>query len=496
MRAWISPEPELCFGKGQRHVDPKTGLALYGPFVAEGQIGSPLGSVNLGLIGPRRSFSLTESWLGSLGSNIPSSSEDSILFPSFPGFKSVFGSQIQIPSALKLVIPEDELEQVLRITDSRTRVEQAALLYQSRIEHLASLEPKVSVAICSVPREIEETCWSSYQSMTAEQKRMERMRKKKRREGQLFLTDFDEEITPIIVASRRGTNLHSRIKAHAMQFRIPTQLVLETSLAEGASTQPMGTVAWNFAVAMFYKAGGYPWRLAQAHENTCYVGVSFYRERDWDPVTMGTSIAQVFDSSGEGLIIKGARIDWGDARNRRSPHMNKQAARNLVEQVLEAYKGRRGRLPDRIVFHKTTRFWPEELEGMNEALPTDSRKDYLAIERGDIRLIREGNYPPLRGTCIALGDREYLIYGAGYIPYLGTYPGHHVPSPLHVIEHLGDSTPQEACSEILSLTKLNWNTAQYCCGVPITLNIARRVSSILAELPEDYRIDPSYRYYM
>ena len=97
---------------------------------------------------------------------------------------------------------------------------------------------------------------------------------------------------------------------------------------------------------------------------------------------------------------------------------------------------------------------------------------------------------------MALGDREYLIYGMGYIPYLNTYPGHHVPSPLHVLEHEGETTPQQTCAEILALTKLNWNTAQYCCGVPITLNIARRVSSILAELPEDARVDPSYRFYM
>jgi hypothetical protein len=91
MRAWVNPEPELSFGKGERHVDPKTGLALYGPFVAEGQMGVPLGSVNLGLIGPRRAFSLTESWLESLRAPISSSPEDSILFPSFPGFQAIFG---------------------------------------------------------------------------------------------------------------------------------------------------------------------------------------------------------------------------------------------------------------------------------------------------------------------------------------------------------------------------------------------------------------------
>jgi argonaute-like protein implicated in RNA metabolism and viral defense len=279
-----------------------------------------------------------------------------------------------------------------------------------------------------------------------------------------------------------------------MQLGIPTQLILETTLSGERSTQPIGTLAWNLSVALYYKAGGFPWRLSTMHENTCFVGVTFYHEKDWDPATMGTSVAQIFDRTGEGLIIKGGKVEW-QARGTRAPHLSKETAAELAERVLEAYKLRSHHLPNRIVFHKSSRFWSDEIEGFQETL-AGIKVDYIAIEQGNLRLVREGDYPPLRGTCLALTNTEYIIYGIGYIPYLNTYPGHHVPSPLHVLEHRGETIPQQACNEILALTKLNWNTAQYCCGVPMTLNIARRVSAVLAELPEGTTVEPSYRFYM
>lgn len=361
---------------------------------------------------------------------------------------------------------------------------------------MSSLEPKVSVVVCAIPRDFEDYCWSSSASKpTPGQRKTARIQKRLREEGQLFLTDFDEEIVPVVEAPGRGTNLRARIKAASMQSGIKTQLLRETTLTGERKVQPKATLAWNLAVALYYKAGGFPWRLAHLHEDTCFVGISFYRERHWDPVTMGTAIAQVFDKTGEGLILKGDKVEWGEG-DRESPHLTDSAARNLVSKVMDIFRERHLPAPRRVVFHKTSRFWPDELSAMQAALPAESRADFLAVEEGDLRLVRDGRYPPLRGTCLALSEAEYLIYGMGYIPYLGTYPGHHVPKPLHVLEHHGDATPQQVCSEILALTKLNWNTAQYCCGVPITVNIARRVSSVLAELPEDAKVDPSYRFYM
>jgi len=496
MRAWIESEPELSFGKGNRHIDPKAGLSIFGPFVSEGQTGNMPGSINIAFIGPTNAVTLAEHWVRELNSYYAPGPGDNILFPQFPGFEEIFRSRLQVPTALKEVIPNRDVQRVLEISEDSKRVEETALLYTTRFEHFSSMSPQPNIIICAISKEMEDYCWSSSSHKKPKgQKKLDTQIKKLRDAGQLFLTDFDEDIVPIVTTPKYGLNLRSRIKAGAMRNGIPTQLLLETTLSGAKSVQPLGTLAWNFSVGLFYKSGGFPWRLAQIRERTCFVGISFYKEKAEKIDTMGTSVAQVFDNTGEGLIIKGGRIQLTDDRWA-APHMTREIASQLSQKICSAYKDRNLSLPDRIVFHKTSRFWTEEIEGLEANLDGNIQTEYLAIEQGDHRIVREGSYPPLRGTCLLLGPKEYLVYGIGYIPYLGTYPGPHVPNPLHIIDHKGESTPQRVCSELLSLTKLNWNTAQFCCGIPITINIARKVSSIMSELGDDAPIKPSYRFYM
>jgi hypothetical protein len=48
------------------------------------------------------------------------------------------------------------------------------------------------------------------------------------------------------------------------------------------------------------------------------------------------------------------------------------------------------------------------------------------------------------------------------------------------------------------LTKLNWNTADFCCGVPIALSFARNVGEVFKEFAENDEYEPSrfFRFYM
>lgn len=59
--------------------------------------------------------------------------------------------------------------------------------------------------------------------------------------------------------------------------------------------------------------------------------------------------------------------------------------------------------------------------------------------------MRQGQYPPLRGTTFTLGPDSYL-YAAGYIPALGYYPEGHVPTPLLVADHVGDTPTRPAAA--------------------------------------------------
>src|SRR5439155_16747698 len=106
------------------------------------------------------------------------------------------------------------------------------------------------------------------------------------------------------------------------------------------------------------------------------------------------------------------------------------------------------------------------------------------------------NFPPLRGTVIQTGERSYLLYTRGYIPYLRTYPGARVPWPLAILEHFGTSPATTVLSEIVALSKMNWNSAEFSIARPITLLFSERVGHVMASLPEDVTPRHEYLFYM
>lgn len=113
-----------------------------------------------------------------------------------------------------------------------------------------------------------------------------------------------------------------------------------------------------------------------------------------------------------------------------------------------------------------------------------------------IRFFRYGQYPPLRGTVVKLSSKNYILYTKGYIPYLRTYPGPHIPVPLEILEHHGDSPQETVLAEILSLSKMNWNSADFGLATPITLLFSKKVGEVMASLPKDIEPQHEYRYYM
>lgn len=71
-----------------------------------------------------------------------------------------------------------------------------------------------------------------------------------------------------------------------------------------------------------------------------------------------------------------------------------------------------------------------------------------------------------------------------------------VPRPVEIVEHVGDAPMTQIASEILALTKLDWNTAMFAGRLPITIAFAEDVGAILSELPPSVNPKPWYRFYM
>ncbi len=504
----IIPEPSLAFGGNHTHPDPKTGLYLYGPYTVADQ-STPLPSrITVGLIGTGKSVANTEQWLNACQHTLTNDGSEPFLYPHFPGFNSErpFLCRLSYGDTWREIIREETIESAINSPNFYDRIKSIVNLYLVAVETLSQRDPRPDVILCCIPQEVVDFC-TVRTTRTGEEKRIRKPESEKRLEriagtGQAFMFPEMDPSLGIEDDESGHQNLRRGLKAEAMQFGIPTQLIwprtvqLSESISPGMTkVQDVATRAWNLMTAIYHKAGGTPWRLANVEQGTCFIGISFYRETTQNNPHLRTAMAQTFTAAGDGYVLRGNTFEWNDSRSQ--PHLDSKSAAGLIRDVLSLYQRQnRGMIPSRIIVHKSSRFFEEELVGFKDACELIPRKDFVSFGQRGIQFYRTGQYPPVRGTFIKFSDTDLLLYTVGYIPFLRTYPGARVPQPMEILEHIGDSPWNVILQEILSLTKMNWNTADFACSEPITLAFSHRVGQILAELPSNLPLRHEYRYYM
>ena len=497
-------EPKLVFGGGFLSVDPKVGIETYGPFDIES---SGLRTLRVGLIGTGSGLQSFDAFMRRCRGPVPAGFNkrkkplDPLTFPDFPGcsLDLTFRCNFQTENtALRRVVHEEFFLRALEHQDPQKKVEEVVRLLISELSALTDVEPAPDVVVLLLPGCVERECaalgsvFMGQRLQLSLQERWERtVRKKSIKTGQMLLgLDFDTGDTEQEQTLRGFFNIHHAIKAHAMATGLTTQVVWESTLED----PHLSAVAWNLLTALYYKAGHHPWRLQSLPDQTCFVGVSFFKESPHADAEMQTSLAQVF-GAGDGLVLKGERAVVDRKRDGKA-HLDEAGAENLLKQAIALYEKHHGGPPHRVVVHKTSRYWPEELRGFRRALGNIYHYDFLALETLGTRFLRIGKRPPLRGTVIQLAPRNYLLYGNGYVPYLRCYPGKRLPRPLEIVEHHGDSPATTVCAEILALTKLNWNSCAFGSSEPITIRFAKSVGRILSELPPGAKPQTRYQFYM
>ena len=239
-----------------------------------------------------------------------------------------------------------------------------------------------------------------------------------------------------------------------------------------------------------------PWKLVQdnARASSCAVGISFYRSRDRQ--ILRTSLAQIFDELGNGLILRGTPVEID--KDDRVPRLSAQQAYDLLIAALNEYRIALRTFPARVVIHKSSNFSDEEIEGLESA----ARKrnidtvDFVTVMDSKLRLFRDGNYPPYRGTLAQLDDNRQLLYTRGSVWYYQTYPGLYVPQSIELRIVKSEESPSFIAQEILGLTKMNWNNTQFDGKYPVTLGCSRKVGEIMKYLTDSDTPQIRYGYYM
>lgn len=456
-------EPLLIFGNGGLHVDPRSGIARYGPRSYAPAKRHP-DKVRVGLIGTADTMETTKQWLTTNAEGVQGDAKH----PEFPGFRHDRGffSALEFDDGWNAQLTQTELKDRLKIRTSRDRFEQIVQLLDSKLRMLAERDSPPQYVLIGLPREIV---------------------------GRCRVTDyFDSALGNVHRDLRRA------IKALAMQYRIPTQLLRQPTM-EGKDDDHPSKIAWNFFNGLYFKAGGVPWGPYGLEPGTCFIGISFYRPLGSKFPTMQTSLMQAFDEHGEGLVLRGHSFDWDpDATGSRSPHLTEQQAADLIDLALTRYQQEMKQAPSRVVIHKSSRFWPAERQGIEAVLRHRvSRYDLLALApQSEVRLLTASKYPALRGTQFSVGDLDYL-YTTGFLAPLNEYHAMHVPSPLQIADHVGqDTTRQQLLREVLALTKINPNSARLGGLLPITIKFSKLVGEIMREIPDDAEPLPQYKFYM
>jgi hypothetical protein len=295
-------------------------------------------------------------------------------------------------------------------------------------------------------------------------------------------------------------NFRRTLKAKCMHLGTPLQLVREKTILitkQSGDQQDPATKAWNFCTALYYKGNRtVPWRLLEdtAKLRSCYIGVGFYKSRDGE--TVSSSLAQVFDEFGHGIILRGTPVSI-DKKNRH-PYLNEDQAYELLRDALDEYGRALEHMPARIVIHKSSHFRESERKGFLRALNEKSirSKDFVAITDTEIRLFGDKDYPPKRGTLLTISETEGVLYTRGTVDFYKTYPGLYVPNPVRVTVYEQDSSLESLCDEILGLTKMNWNNTQMDGRLPITLECARKIGDIMKYVSPTEKPQVSYSFYM
>jgi hypothetical protein len=257
-------------------------------------------------------------------------------------------------------------------------------------------------------------------------------------------------------------DLHDHIKAATAARRLPVQLVREDKALAYAHR---ASVMWRIALALYVKAGGVPWKLAESDPDTAYIGISYaVRPPESNRPRFVTCCSQVFDSDGAGLEF--IAYDAHEVEvHRDNPFLSRTEMFRVMTRAMELYRRRHaGRSPRRVMIHKTTEFKRDETDGCMEALHLCEAVDLVQIVedvgwRG-VRLEKDAGtgkgeaaaYPVGRGSLLGTGPGEALLWTHGSVRGIGQKPSYFqgarsTPRPIKLIRHAGlGTTPQTRCS--------------------------------------------------
>ena len=448
-------EPQLEFinkytDRISRDFHPMRGLIQHRPYDFPLNDNVHEAEINLGIICPLSFSDKLFNFLNRLNNPQSAGTYNPDYLMDYPGFLPTYGIPLNIP------VGKSSLWQDCQLPDKSTSTKETGLellaAIKKRIDNLDRTNKKL-VIIIFIP-----TVWNNFTKIDDEQEK------------------FD---------------LHDHIKAYAAQKGIATQFIQESTLTDQLVCQ----INWWLSLSFYVKALRTPWILSGLESKTAFVGIgySINHKRDKEKVVLGCS--HIYSASGEGLKYKLSKVDdcYFDKKN--NPFLSYKGAYKFGVSIREMFFTAMGELPKRVVVHKRTPFKKDEVKGIVNSLKKTGITEVDLIEinfEEDARFIalklkggvEAHGFPLSRGTCFLLDSSTALLFTHGIVPsvkanyrnyYLG---GKNIPVPLKVKKHYGTSNISSIATEILGLTKMNWNSFDLYSKLPATIQTSNEIARI------------------
>lgn len=497
-------EPRLIFGFNQTADDCRDGLTLFGPY-EQGK-----GSLRAGFVGTRKGVEYYSSFVARINRPIYT---QSLGRPFFPGFKSVFGMDWSPKPSASLIISDDEISSALAISNVKERTFSIVSLYLDAIQrYIDDEESAIDIWYVVVPNKVLSLCRPK---SVSGKPTYSKERIVQHNMGQISLFEEDnEDISQYITMYESDSDFHDQLKARAIfnKIQCPIQVMLESTLlfqrkdgkGEEYDDDMKAHLAWTHSSSLYYKLGYLPWKLDAVREGVCYVGLVFKKLEDTiNRKGYACSAAQMFLDSGDGVVFRGNIGPWL-SKNEKTFHLNRESARDMLSIAISSYREKHGSYPKELFIHGRTAFTDEEWKGFEDATAVSPETKLVGVmikESNGFRILKDNcnsnsQYGVLRGLSLYVDEKSGYLWTKGFIPKTETSNHLEVACPLQIEINRGEEKIETVFSDILALTKLNYNACIYGDGLPVTLRFSDTIGDILTAIPEVNWAAKPFKYYI
>lgn len=461
-------DPELTFFNSQQNkmvqdFHPMRGLSKNCPYDFALNDKVLRSSINIGVLCPQNHSTSFYTFLNELNNRHSVNFNVDYVIP-FPSFYSAFKVGLNVPLA--------NAPQWMTINaPNNADIKEAAkefghsIIYQ--LEKLSSQQ--TDVVIIYIPKEFE------------------------------WLTSFSDNF--------ENYDLHNFVKAYAVQKNIATQFIREKTLESDLRCQIM----WALSHAIYVKSCRIPWIISGLRQDTAFAGIGYSLNKSPTGTDVIVGCSHIYSADGQGLKYKLSKLNEVVLDRRKNPFLTENEAYKLGLNIKELFYKSFTELPRRVVIHKRTPFRKEEIDGLVKCLSSAGIDDIELLEinyEDDVRCFEFSKdfsidgFPVRRGLCFPVNENTMLLYTHGIAPsirnpnYKYIQGGKTIPLPLKIVKHYGSGDMAQIATEILGLSKMNWNSFGLYSKLPCTIESSNEIARIGWLLSQYEGAIYDYRFFM